>query len=274
MEETRKRISRAEEIAAGAGEILSSYFGRLEAYQVSYKGRRNLCTAADRESERFIVEELKKDFPEDSFLAEEGVLSPAGKVQGEGPWLWIVDPLDATTNFVHGFPHFAVSIGLFHNMEPAGGVVFDPLKREMFKGIVGEGAWLNGKRIRVSEESAIERSLLCTGFSYERNDPGAETNVERLKRALMKCRGMRRTGCASLDFAYVAAGRMDGYWEIGLGPYDIGAGAALVFSAGGKVTDLSGGKDYLFSGKVIATNGVIHGELLSLVGDGPFPGGG
>jgi len=262
--EIARRLEAARGIAELAGELLARHFRRLEAGQVAMKGRRDLVTAADLASEELIGKRLAEAFPGDGLLAEEGVA--AGN--RASPWLWVVDPLDGTTNFVHGFPHFSVSIGLWLEERPLLGVVRDPCRGETYVGLAGGGAFREGEALRVSETAEVRAALLCTGFAYGRNEPGAETNLERFGRALMACQGIRRTGCASLDLCFVAAGALDGYWEIGLAPYDLGAGAPIVLGAGGRVTDLGGGAGYFRAGRLAASNGRLHAELLALVGDG------
>ena len=261
--ESARRMQTALDLAGRASEILMRHFRRLQAEQVVFKGRRDLVTPADLESETFLTRSLRDLYPEDGILAEESGADHAGR----GPWLWVLDPLDGTTNFVHGFPHFAVSIGLWREGRPILGVVRDPCLCETYAGLVGEGASRDGRSIAVSKVPQVRAALLCTGFAYGRNEPGAETNLERFGRALMACQGIRRTGCASLDFCYLAAGALDGFWELGLAPHDLGAGVPIVLAAGGTVTDLAGEGAYFHSGKLAASNGLIHPELLSLVGD-------
>jgi myo-inositol-1(or 4)-monophosphatase len=234
--------------------------------------RRELVTTADRAAERIVVGGLLAAFPDHGVLAEEGVLTAQGQVSRPGPWTWIVDPLDGTTNFVHGLPFFAVAIALAHQQQPVVGVVHAPALGETFVASRGGGAFrqrADGRRdaLRVSRTVELADALLATGFSYVRNEPGRDDNSARLARVLPLCRDLRRLGSAELDLCYTAAGTYDGYWELYLAPYDVAAGAVIVREAGGTVTDLRGGDDWLFGGSVLASNGHLHGDLRRLVGD-------
>ncbi|MBX3463454.1 MAG: inositol monophosphatase [Planctomycetes bacterium] len=243
---------------------------------VATKGqRRELVTAADRAAEEIVVGGLLQAFPEHAVLAEEGVLTAAGLASKSSDWTWVVDPLDGTTNFVHGLPFFAVAIALVHGRTPVVGVVHAPVLGETFVAWRGGGAqrrFADGRAevLRVSATAELADALLATGFSYNRNEPGRDDNAGRLARVLPLCRDLRRLGSAELDLCYTAAGIYDGYWELYLAPYDVAAGAVLVQEAGGRVTDLAGGDDWLFGGQVLATNARLHGALQAVVG-GPPP---
>ncbi len=238
---------------------------------VMQKGRRReLVTAADRAAEQVVVGGLRARFPDHAMLAEEGVLTTAGEIDKAADWTWIVDPLDGTTNFVHGLPFFAVAIALAHRGVPVVGVVHAPALGETFFGARGLGAfrrWADGReqRLAVSRTHELADALLATGFSYNRNEPGRDDNSARLAAVLPHCRDLRRLGSAELDLCMVAAGVYDGYWELYLAPYDVAAGAVLVQEAGGTVTDLAAGGEWLFGGQVLASNGALHAELLRVL---------
>lgn len=252
----------ATDVARGAGRLLMRQLGRLGAADISNKSRVDLVTAADRESEAFIVRRIRATYPEHAIVAEES--APHGP---SGDTRWIVDPLDGTTNFVHGFPLFAVSIAVEVGGVPEVGVVHAPMMNETFSARRGAGATLNGVPLRVSETDALIASLLATGFAYDRWDR-ARNNLAEFGRLTMSTQGVRRGGAASLDLAYVAAGRLDGYWEMGLAPWDIAAGALLVTEAGGRVTDLTGGGGWVAGDEILATNGRLHAALAAaLAGD-------
>ncbi len=237
--------------------------------QAESKGaRRELVTAADRAAERIVIGGLMSSFPEHAMLAEEGVLTARGEASKQADWTWIVDPLDGTTNFVHGLPHFAVAIALAFRGEPVVGVVHAPALGETFvaaRGLGGKRVFADGREqpLRVSRTAEFADALLATGFSYNRNEPGRDDNTQHVAAILPHCRDLRRLGSAELDLCYVAAGVYDGYWELYLAPYDVAAGAVLVREAGGRVTDWGGGDDWLFGQQVLATNGLLHAELSS-----------
>ncbi len=247
----------AVDLARRAGRVLLEHHratGRPEI--VARKGQvRNLLTEADRASETLVVGALRREFPGDGVLGEEGA-----RVAGDGRRTWIVDPLDGTVNFAHGHPFFAVSIGLVEDGRPRLGVVHAPVLGETFAGEVGRGATRNGEPIRVSETTELIDALLATGFAYVRNE-SPDHNVDNFARLIFEVRDIRRAGAASLDLAFVAAGRLDGFWEMHLGPWDVAGGAALVLAAGGRVTDLRGREDYVHAGHLLATNGRLHEAL-------------
>ncbi|MFM1871160.1 MAG: hypothetical protein RL398_582 [Planctomycetota bacterium] len=268
---TAAALVAASELAVAAGRVLQEHRRHGALNTASKSRRRELVTAADRAAERVVVEGLLQHFPSHGILAEEGVLTTAGVASRSGDWLWIVDPLDGTTNYVHGLPNYAVAIALAWRGTPVVGVVHAPALGESFAVTAGGGAWLttaDGHRsaLRVSATAEVADALLATGFSYHRNEPGRDDNLARIGRVLPACRDLRRLGSAELDLCYVAAGRLDGYWELDLQPYDMAAGAVLVREAGGSVGDLVGAQDWLFGGRVLASNGLLHEELLRLVG--------
>ncbi len=247
------------EIVRAAGAILRQGWGR--AGQIDFKGEVDLVTEYDRRAEALIVAALLERFPTHHIYAEEqGDAGP-----GDSPYTWLIDPLDGTTNFAHGFPVFAVSVGLMHRGERLVGVVYDPTRDELYTAGKEMGARLNGGRVRVSEVPTLDQALLATGFAYDRRT-AADNNVGNVARFIRRCQGLRRAGAAALDLAYVACGRLDGYWEMGLNPWDVAAGTLIVQEAGGQVTDFAGGDQEHPSGKrIVASNGRIHSEMLDVL---------
>lgn len=255
------------EIALQAGELLRGYYDR--GVVTEYKGEADLVTAADRASEALIAAEIKKRFPDHGIFGEEGTREHLGR-----EFRWYVDPLDGTTNFAHGFPVFAVSLGL--EQRPNGlrdgedgeliaGVVYDPLRREMFAAERGKGAWLNGRRMHVSGIARLEESLLATGFpSHKRHQ---NPNIHFYQQFTLHSHGVRRAGSAALDLAYCAAGRLEAFWEFNLNPWDTAAGALLVKESGGTMMRYDGSAFRLDSREVLAANGLVTGELLQFFAD-------
>ena len=251
-------VSVAMEIAREAGELLLHHFEKRVA--IEYKGAFNLVTVADRSSEKLIVERLQSRFPSHSILGEEGA-----NVQGSSDYVWHIDPLDGTTNFAHGFPFFAVSMGLWRGAEPVAGVVYNPLNKEMFSAEKDAGAYLNHQRIRVSPARKLEESLIGTGFASANRH--RDVNVYFFHQVSMLSHGIRRAGSAALDLCSVAGGRLEGFWEFDLKPWDVAAGLLLVTEAGGTYGDMKGGP-YELGGKTLtASNGAIHQEMLDLFAD-------
>ncbi len=239
-------------------------FGEVEQLQVSRKGPGDFVTAADRAAEDVLFRELKKARPAFGFLMEE-----RGVVAGtDNSNRWIIDPLDGTTNFLHGLPQFAISIALERDGDPFAGVVYAPITDELFTAEKGQGAFLNGRRLRVSGRRTTADCLFATGIPFQgtRDHPQF---LGQLERVMAVSAGVRRLGSAALDLAYLAAGRFDGYWETGLKLWDIAAGVVLVREAGGIVSDLAGGRRWAESGDVVATNNDLHGQLCDLVKDRP-----
>ena len=254
----------AEGIARQAGALLRGFYAKGVATE--YKGDVDLVTEADRASEQLIVEKLKTAFPAHGVYGEEG--TRAGL---ENEYRWYVDPLDGTTNFAHGFPAFCVVLGL--ERRPAGlaadadgemvaGVIYDPLRDEMFSAERGKGAWLNHRKISVSKRAMLQESLTATGFPSKKRHESP--NVHFYNEITLRSHGVRRAGSAGLDLAYVACGRLDGFWEFNLNPWDTSAGVLLVEEAGGTVTHFDGGKFTLDSREVLATNGLIKGEMVHI----------
>jgi myo-inositol-1(or 4)-monophosphatase len=235
-------------------------FGEVENLQVSIKGPGDFVSAADRRAEQILRQELARARPRFGFLLEE-----SGIVKGEDPdHRWIVDPLDGTTNFLHGVPHFSISIGLERRGELVAGVVYDPIKDELFCAEKGAGAYLNDRRLRVSGRSDLASCLIGTGIPVL-DWPGRHGFAAQLERISDEVAGVRRLGTASLDLAYVAAGRLDGFWEFGLKPWDVAAGIVLVREAGGMIQRLDGESNLLAGGTLVASNAVIHPRLVQLL---------
>src|SRR6266581_3772898 len=234
----------------------------VDLMPVTRKRHNDFVTEVDKAAERAIIEVLQRAYPDHAILAEESG-ARAGRA-GESEHTWIVDPLDGTTNFIHGFPQYAVSIALRHKGVLTQGVIFDPTKNELFTATRGRGAYLNERRIRVSRRAQIGDALLGTGFPF-RDLQGLEEYLA-MFRALTVCTaGIRRAGAASLDLAYVAAGRLDGFWEIGLAPWDMAAGALLILEAGGLVGDLQGESGWLESGRIACGNPKIFVQMLRAI---------
>ncbi len=233
--------------------------------------RRELVTAADHAAEQIVVGGLLAAFPDHGILAEEGALTAQGRASKAGDWTWLVDPLDGTTNYVHGLPHYGVAVALAFRGDPVVGVVHAPSLGETFAGARGLGAtrtFADGttQPLQVSRTAELADALLATGFAYVRNEPGRDDNSGHVAALLPHCRDLRRLGSAELDLCYVAAGVYDGYWELYLAPYDVAAGAVLVREAGGAVTDWSGGGDWLYGDRVLASNGLLHDDLRRRLG--------
>ena len=233
---------------------------RLTASDVEEKGKQNLVTYVDRNSEKMLVRGLEDILPGSEFLAEEYDY----KRKGDLP-TWIIDPLDGTTNFVHGLPIYSISVSLMKDGELLCGVIYEIVGRECFSAWQGSPAYLNGKPMHVSKTSILERSLLVTGFPYEHGGK-LEAYIRIFKELIEKSQGVRRLGSAAIDLCYVAAGRMEGFYEYGLNPWDVAAGALILQQAGGKVTDFQGGENYLYGKELLATNGLIHDELSEIIG--------
>jgi myo-inositol-1(or 4)-monophosphatase len=251
----------ATEAALAAGAVLQGYLGLEE---ISEKGPGDLVTAADKASEAVILDVLHRHFPNHAILAEE-----SGKLgNAESDYLWVIDPLDGTTNYAHQYPFFAASIGLMIAGVPQVGVIFDPFHNELFRAAIGLGATCNRRSIQVSQTAELSKSLLVTGFAYDRRET-TDNNYAEFCHLTHLTRGVRRSGSAALDLAHVACGRLDGYWERGIAPWDIAAGIVLLQEAGGKVTAYDGSPIKISSGRILATNGHIHAVLSQELLDVP-----
>ncbi|MDA5194894.1 inositol monophosphatase family protein [Govanella unica] len=246
--------------ARKAGRFLARDFGEVEHLQISRKGPADFVSLADTKAEQTIVAELKRARPGYGFLLEEG-----GELAGtDSEHRWIIDPLDGTTNFLHGLPHFAISIALERAGQIVAGIVYQPLTDELFWAERGRGAYLNSKRLRVSGRRDLNQSVIATGIPFlGRGDHKAY--LGELEVIMAEVAGIRRFGAASLDLAYLAAGRFDGFWESGLSSWDIAAGILLVQEAGGSVTEFNNQANMLVSGEVLASNNLIHGPLMRLL---------
>ncbi|MDD2742107.1 MAG: inositol monophosphatase family protein [Rhodocyclaceae bacterium] len=254
--------------ARRAGQVINRASNDLDLIKVSTKQPNDFVTEVDKAAEAAIIEILREAYPEFGILAEESGLS-AGRGSQESEYQWIIDPLDGTTNFIHGLPQYAVSIALAKSGIVEQAVIFDPNRNELFTASKGGGAFLNDRRIRVSKRLKLQDSLIGTGFPYRMFDH-IDTYLEIFKELAQKSAGMRRPGAASLDLAYVASGRYDGFWEFGLAPWDMAAGTLLVAEAGGLVSDMRGDATYLESGNIIAGTPKVFAQLLKLV-EGKLP---
>jgi myo-inositol-1(or 4)-monophosphatase len=254
------RFLRTAKLAAwSAGKLLRRHYGKLRASQIRQKSRNDFVTELDKASEKLILSIVRKDFPKHSIQAEESGLSVGDQTR------WIIDPLDGTSNYIHQFPMFAVSIGVEHRGRLVAGVVYDPIHNEMFSAEKGRGSFLNDRRFRVSSVRKLKDALMSTGIPFRARNRFHEY-FKSLKIISLASAGMRRGGSAALDLAYVACGRFDGFWEINLSPWDIAAGAVLIHEAGGRVTDVWGKKGFLLGGDVLASNKKIHPELVHITG--------
>jgi myo-inositol-1(or 4)-monophosphatase len=255
---TRGRIKTvAVDAARQAGGILSDY--ARNGFRVEHKDALNLVTDADTHSEQAIVDAIVRAFPDHEILAEE-----RGQAGTKSPYKWIIDPLDGTTNFAHGFPAYAVSIGVEYQGRCILGVVFDPTRQELFVGELGEGATLNGKPIRVSRTPKLDGALLVTGFAYDIR-VSKQNNLDHFANFALRAQGMRRMGAAAIDLCYVACGRFDGFWELKLNPWDTAAGSLMVAEAGGRMSDFKGGAFSIYGLELVASNGLFHHEMVEVL---------
>jgi myo-inositol-1(or 4)-monophosphatase len=247
----------AGETAVAAGRLLIKLAGTHN--EVRYKGRVNLVTAADLKSQKLIIGRIENEFPNHSFLAEESAVNDTGS-----EYRWVIDPLDGTTNYAHGFPFFCVSIALECKREIVMGTVYDPVREELFQAVRRGGSFLNGKRIRVTPVRKLSHSLLATGFPYDIGTT-QEDNLSNYACFAKASRGIRRAGSAALDLCYVACGRLDGFWELKLSPWDTAAGKLIVEEAGGKITDFKGHKFSIYDHYIIASNRGIHNQMIKIL---------
>lgn len=241
--------------AREAGSVITRNMNRIDQLTIESKQRHDFVSEVDRDAEQAVIEVIRKAYPDHSILAEE-----SGHAAGD-EFQWIIDPLDGTTNFLHGFPHYAVSIGLTHKGRLEQGVVYDPFKQELFTASRGEGAMLNNKRIRVTPVSNVEGAFIGTGFPF-RNREYLNMQMQVVDELFNHVADIRRAGSAALDLAYVACGRLDGYWEFGLKPWDIAAGALLVREAGGIAGDVFGGGEFMQSGHIAVANPKLYASLV------------
>lgn len=247
-----------EELARDAGSFLKRHIGKIS--RISYKSRIDLVTDVDIECERLIINRVRKAFPDHMILSEE-----RGRINsGESEFCWVIDPLDGTTNYAHGFAFFCVSIALLRNKQAILGVVYDPVRGELFSAAKAKGAYLNQKRIKTSKIRSLRRSLLVTGFPY-RFGKVLKANIKHFTSFIMKAQAVRRVGSAALDLCYVASGRFDGFWELDLNPWDTAAGALIVEEAGGRVTTFKGENFDCFKKEIVASNSKIHNQMLKVI---------
>ena len=251
-------LSVAVEAAKAAGRVLSDY--AKSGFTVERKNPINLVTDADHAAEQCIIDHIAQYFPGHGTLAEERGIDAARS----SAYRWIIDPLDGTTNFAHRFPVYAVSIAVEHADELLLGVVYDPARDELFTAITGGGAFMNGQSLAVSNTAPLDAALLVTGFAYDIRET-SNNNLDHFARFTLKAQGVRRTGSAALDLCYVAAGRFDGFWEVKLSPWDMAAGVVILNEAGGRITDLHGNRHSIYQPELVASNGLIHVEMLAVI---------
>ena len=244
--------------ARSAGNVIIRNLGKLDTLAIHTKDRNDFVTEVDRQAEQEIIFTLRKAFPGHGILAEESGLQEGDEYQ------WIIDPLDGTTNFLHGFPQFAVSIALRHKGRMEQGVIYDPLRQELFTATRGAGAMLNDRRIRVTKRNSLEGSLLGTGFPFK-SQQHLDAYLDMFRALFPQAAGIRRAGSAALDLAYVATGRLDGFWEIGLNIWDMAAGVLLIQEAGGLSSDFTGGHKHLESGNIVSGNPKLFAEILKTI---------
>ncbi len=249
------RLNIAIDAARKAGRLISRSIDRIDEVKIDEKKRNDFVTNIDKKSEEVIIDTIKQAYPDHAILAEES--GP----QGSDENVWVIDPLDGTMNFIHGFPHVAISIALRVNGRLEVGVVYDPLRNEIFSAARGKGAHLNGRRMRVSDLSRLDGAFLGTGFPF-RAKQHLTTYLTSFEKLFHECSGIRRAGAAALDLAYVACGRLDGFWEVALEEWDMAAGALLIKEAGGIVGDIKGEENYLINGSIIAGNPKVFKAML------------
>jgi myo-inositol-1(or 4)-monophosphatase len=261
---TADLLAVAVEAAKAAGRLLLDYV--RSGFRIEHKASINLVTDADRAAEQCIIDRIRRSFPTHRTLAEER----GSDTQPSSRYQWIIDPLDGTTNFAHGFPVYAVSIGVEGDGRGLIGVVYDPTRDELFTAEAGQGAHLNGQPISISDTALLEDALVVTGFGYDIRDT-PNNNLDHFTRFALKAQGVRRTGSAALDLCYVAAGRFDGFWEISLNPWDMAAGVVILQAAGGYVTDLRGNAHSIYQPQLLASNAHIHNQMLAVIAESLNP---
>lgn len=254
-----KFLSTAVRAAKLSGEFILNNLGKVSKSGINLKQASDFVTYVDKESEQIIIKTIKERFPEHTFLAEESL-------KEDGNYLWIIDPLDGTTNYIHGYPMFSVSIALRHENEIETGVILDPLRNELYTAIKGRGAYLNDRPIRVSEVKELRNGLITTGFPFRQKEK-IDLYLKLFKNLLRRVSDIRRAGSAALDLAHLACGRCDGFFELGLSPWDVAAGSLLIKEAGGVVTDFGGTEEYIKTGNIVAGTPALHKEILMEVKD-------
>lgn len=255
--DSKKRLTFTLELAREVGDYIYKSAHRMK--RVHYKGAIDLVTEFDRKSQDLIVRRLARKYPGYGILSEEDI-----SLDVDAPVKWIVDPLDGTTNFAHGLPIWAISIALENRGKIILGIVYDPTRKEMFYAIKGEGAFLNGKKIKVSKVNELDQSLLVTGFPYDIRS-AKDNNLNHFSNFAVRAQAVRRLGSAALDLCYTACGRFDGYWELKLSPWDQAAGSLILREAGGRITDFAGKKFSIYGDEVLGTNGLVHQEMMVIL---------
>ncbi len=245
--------------AHSGGDTLIRILPKLDKIKVEQKGPNDFVSEADRKAENAVIRTILKHYPDHAILAEE-----SGQ-QGDSDYVWVIDPLDGTTNFLHGFPVFCVSVALMHKNRIEHAAVYDPLRQELFTASRGGGAHLDGRRIRVSKQHSLERALIGTGFPYRDSNIPLTPYLNMLQTVLMHTSGVRRAGAAALDLCYVAAGRLEGFWETGLQKWDMAAGALIIREAGGIISGMDGSEDFLDTGHVLTGSPKIYSALAKLL---------
>jgi myo-inositol-1(or 4)-monophosphatase len=245
--------------AREASKLILNKYDRLDTVKVLEKDNNDFVTEVDQAAEQIIIETLKESYPDHSFLGEE-----SGELEGDPNQQWIIDPIDGTTNFIHGFPHFCISIAFKLNGKIEHGLIYDPIRQELFSASRGKGAQLNDKRIRVSQCKTLSNALIGTGFPFKQKQQ-FNHYLKTFEAIFPKSRGIRRSGSAALDLAYVAAGRLDGFWELSLKPWDIAAGVLLIQEAGGLVGDVHGDNTYMENGNIVVGNPKVFKQLLQTI---------
>ena len=245
--------------ARRAGEIMVRQINRLESLEIIEKGRNEFVSRVDHAAEETIIEVIRDHYPDHAILGEESGAS------GDHEYQWIIDPLDGTTNYLHGFPVYCVSIAVARSGTLEHGVVYDPLRQEIFTASRGEGAQLDGRRIRVSKQITLRRALLATGFPYRLTTERMDAYLDMLRAVIVETAGVRRLGSAALDLCYVAAGRVDGFWELGLQKWDLAAGTLIIREAGGRISDFNGSDAFMESGDIVAGTPKVYAALSKLL---------
>lgn len=245
--------------ARQASKVILRYMDQMSKVDITPKGQNDFVTQVDKMSEEIIINEIHKNYPNHAILAEE-----SGEHKSHEEFCWIIDPLDGTRNFMHGFPQFSISIAVMKKNQPEVGLVYDPIRQELFTATRGQGAYFNSRRMRVSGIRKIDMALIGTGFPYC-DKGGIKKYLSTFENVFTHCGDIRRAGSAALDLAYVAAGRLDGFWESNLQIWDVAAGALMVKEAGGSVTDFQGGETYLDHGNIVAGNTKVHKSLIELL---------
>jgi myo-inositol-1(or 4)-monophosphatase len=256
-------LKEAKEVALKAGQMLKENINT--SAEIFFKGAVNLVTDLDNRSQRMIFDHLSSRFPDHDFMGEEGLRKDRG-----AELRWIIDPLDGTTNYAHGFPIYTISIAFEAKGEVVLGLVYDPMREEMFSALKCQGAFLNGKSIHVSSVQDLDKSLVATGFPYDLRESEVN-NIDHFNNFLLCVQAIRRCGSAAMDLCYVACGRFDGFWELKLSPWDMAAGALIVQEAGGRISDFNNRPFSLFGSELLATNGLIHDQMLEVLQPGKRP---